>query len=169
MIQQVGVIALLLTGFGGRLAAQDTAVAGPMAERLRQQIEDRFGERLSQELGLTGDQSVKVRGILASWAVKRRNLEREERQLRNQLSAAMRPGVAANDQAVTRLVDGVLAGRGAMVQTFRDEMAELGTVLSPVQRAQYLLLRDRLLQRVQELRQERQANGPPLGRRLRPR
>ncbi len=169
MIQQVGVIALLLTGFGGRLAAQDTAVAGPMAERLRQQIEDRFGERLSQELGLTGDQSVKVRGILASWAVKRRNLEREERRLRNQLSAAMRPGVAANDQAVTRLVDGVLAGRGAMVQTFRDEMAELGTVLSPVQRAQYLLLRDRLLQRVQELRQERQANGPPLGRRLRPR
>ena len=169
MIQQVGVVALLLTGFGGRLATQDTAVAGPMAERLRQQIEERFGERLSQELGLTDDQSVKVRGILASWAVKRRNLEREERQLRNQLSAAMRPGVAANDQAVTRLVDGVLAGRGAMVQTFRDEMAELGTVLSPVQRAQYLLLRDRLLQRVQELRQERQANGPPLGRRLRPR
>ncbi len=169
MIERVGVIALLLIGFGGGLAAQDTAVAGPMAERLRQQIEDRFGERLSQELGLTDDQSVKVRGILASWAVKRRNLEREERQLRNQLSAAMRPGVAANDQAVTRLVDGVLAGRGAMVQTFRDEMAELGTVLSPVQRAQYLLLRDRLLQRVQELRQERQANGPPLGRRLRPR
>ncbi len=83
----------------------------------------------------------------------------------------MRPGVAANDQAVSRLVDAILATRGAMVQTFQDEMAELGTVLSPVQRAQYLLLRDRLLQRVQELRQERQAEGgrPPLARRLRPR
>ena len=169
MIHRVGVIAILVTAVGGRLRAQDTAVAGPVAERLRQQIEDRFGERLSQELGLTDDQSVKVRGVLASWAVKRRNLEREERQQRTQLSAAMRPGVAANDQAVTRLVDAVMATRGAMGQTYRDEMAELGTVLSPVQRAQYLLLRDRLMQRVQELRQERQANGPLLGRRLRPR
>ena len=101
--------------------------------------------------------------------MKRRNLDREERQQRNQLAAAMRPGVAANDQTVTRLVDAVLTIRSAMVQTYRDEMAELGTVLSPVQRAQYLLLRDRLMQRVQELRQERQANGPVLGRRFRPR
>lgn len=169
MIRRVGVIAILLTALGGSVRAQDTAVAGPVAERLRRQIEDRFGERLSQELGLTDDQSVKVRGVLASWAVKRRNLEREERQERNQLAAAMRPGVAANDQAVTRLVDAVLTIRSAMAQTYRDEMAELGTVLSPVQRAQYLLLRDRLMQRVQELRQERQANGPVLGRRFRPR
>ncbi len=171
MIQRVVVFAMLASGFADRLAAQDTAVAGPMAERLRQQIEVRFGERLSEELGLTDGQSVKVRGILATWAVKRRNLEREDRQQRAELSAAMRPGVAANDQAVSRLVDAILATRGAMVQTFRDEMAELGTVLSPVQRAQYLLLRDRLLQRVQELRQERQAEGgrPPLARRLRPR
>lgn len=169
MIRRVGVIAILLSALGGSVRAQDTAVAGPVAERLRRQIEDRFGERLSQELGLTDDQSVKVRGVLASWAVKRRNLEREERQERNQLAAAMRPGVAANDQAVTRLVDAVLTIRSAMAQTYRDEMAELGTVLSPVQRAQYLLLRDRLMQRVQELRQERQANGPVLGRRFRPR
>ncbi len=171
MIQRVVVFAMLASGFADRLAAQDTAVAGPMAERLRHQIEVRFGERLSEELGLTDGQSVKVRGILATWAVKRRNLEREDRQQRAELSAAMRPGVAANDQAVSRLVDAILATRGAMVQTFQDEMAELGTVLSPVQRAQYLLLRDRLLQRVQELRQERQAEGgrPPLARRLRPR
>ena len=157
-------------GFAGRLPAQDTAVTGPMAERLRQQIELRFGERLSEELGLTDGQSVKVRGVLATWAVKRRNLEREDCQLRTELSAAMRPGVAANDQAVSRLVDAILATRGALVQTYRDEMAELGTVLSPVQRAQYLLLRDRFLQRAQELRQERQVEGrPPLARRLLPR
>ncbi len=165
-------VAVLVIGWlwvGARpLRGQDPAPQGLPVERLRQQIEERFGERLSEELGLTEDQSVKVRGILASWAVKRRNLEREERQQRNQLTTAMRPGVAANDQEVTRLVDAILTTRATMAQAVRGEVTELGSVLSPVQRAQYLLLRDRLLQRVQEVREQRQANGP-LARRLRPR
>ena len=168
MTRYLGVLGLLVGVVTGGLQAQDTTMTGPGVERLRQQIEDRFGERLSQELGLTDDQSVKVWGILASWAAKRRNLEREERQLRSQLTGAMRPGVAANDREVTRFVDEVLTTRAAMVQTYRGEMTELGSVLSPVQRAQYLLLRDRLLQRVQEVREQRQANGP-FARRLRPR
>lgn len=159
MVRLTGALIIIGAVLGGRLQAQDTAIRGPAAEGLRQQIEGRFGQRLSQELGLSDEQSVKVRGILASWAVRRRNLEREERQQRAQLAAAMRPGVAANDQVVTRLVDAVLATRAAMVQTHRDEMTELATVLSPVQRAQYLLLRDRLIQRVQEIREQRQAPG----------
>ncbi len=168
MRRLVAVLVISWSSGGNRpLLAQDPAPQGPGVERLRQQIEDRFSERLSEELGLTDDQSVKVRGILASWAVKRRNLEREERQERTQLTTTMRPGVAANDQEVTRLVDAILTTRAAMAQTFRGEMTELGSVLSPVQRAQYLLLRDRLLQRVQEVREQRKAAGP-LARRLRP-
>ena len=140
--------------------AQDTsAVEGPRAENLRRMIEERFGERLTLELGLSDDQAAAVRGVLSSWAIKRRTLEREDRRLKQDLAAAMRPGVAANDETVNRLVDALMNARVAYVQTFKDELKDLTTVLTPVQRAQYVLLRDRLLQRVQEVRNQRQQNG----------
>lgn len=143
--------------FGATTArAQDTLPDGPRAEQLRQLIEDRFAERLNVELGLTPEQSPKVRGILAGWAAKRRVIEQDERRLRQQLAGSMRPGVAANEAGVAKLTDNILSSRVAYAQTFKDEVAELGSVLSPVQRAQYVLLRDRLLQRIQEVRNQRQ-------------
>jgi hypothetical protein len=57
---------------------------------------------------------------------------------------------------VGRLVDALTERRVAYAETFRDEMREVSAILTPVQRGQYLLLRDRLIQRVQEIRQSRQ-------------
>lgn len=166
---------MILVGVAGLLdvapvVGQDTAAIaeGPRAERLRQLIEDRFAERLTVELGLSDDQAAKMRGVLTTWATKRRTLEREDRSLRQQLAAAMRPGVAAEERTVTRLTDRILAARIEYVQTFKDELGDLSSVLSPVQRAQYLLLRDRLMQRVQDVRNQRAANqSPRLPNRLR--
>ncbi len=143
-------------------AAQDSAGIpdGLRAERLRQLIEERFAERLTIELGLTDDQVARVRGVLTTWATKRRTLEREDRSLRDQLAGAMRRGVAADERTVIRLTDRILAARIEYVQTFKDEIGDLAPVLSPVQRAQYVLLRDRLMQRVQEIRSQRAANLP---------
>jgi hypothetical protein len=156
-----GLVPLMLAA--APVAGQDTATVpeGPRAERLRQLIEDRFAERLKVELGLTDEQVPKVHAILGSWAAKRRALEREDRALRQGLAAAMRPGVAAEERAVTRVTDRLLAARVEYVETFRGELAELASILSPVQRAQYVLLRDRLLQRVQEIRNQRAAGSPP--------
>jgi len=152
-----GVLVLL----SSTATAQDSAVVeGPRAERLRELIEERFAERLRVELALSDDQAAKLRGVLATWASRRRALEREERRLREELNAAMRRGVAANEETVNRLVDRIIDGRLAYVQTFKDELKDLVPVLSPVQRAQYVLMRDRLLQRVQEIRNQRQ---PGLG------
>ena len=167
-------LAVALAGVGRPRAAvgQDTAAIaeGPRTERLRQLIEDRFAERLTIELGLTDDQAAKVRGVLTTWATKRRTLEREDRSLHQQLAAAMRPGVAADERAVSRLTDRILTSRVEYVQTFRDEQADLTPILSPVQRAQYVLLRDRLIQRVQEIRDQRAVTRPGgrLLNRLRP-
>ncbi|MEO8449658.1 MAG: Spy/CpxP family protein refolding chaperone [Gemmatimonadota bacterium] len=148
----------LLTGAAIPLFAQDSAATDDpvRAERLRLLIEDRFAERLSLDLGLTDDQSGKVRVILGTWAGKRRAMEREDRRLRQSLVATMRPGVAANPDSVTRLVDAMTSARIGYAQTFRDELKDLSAVLSPVQRGQYVLLRDRFLQRIQEVRAERQ-------------
>jgi Spy/CpxP family protein refolding chaperone len=146
---------MLLAGVASRARSQDTLPEPVRAESLRQTIEDRFGDQLIRDLGLTDDQAAKVRGVLATWATKRRTLEREERRLRRALADEMRPGVAAEEAKVTRMVDGLLDGRLAYVQTFRDELKDLASLLTPVQRAQYVLLRDRVLQRVQEIRSQR--------------
>lgn len=162
---------LLLAGIGGGTipaAAQDTAPNPVRAERLRREIEERFGERLKQELALSDDQAVKVRAALAGMAVRRRGFELHERRLRQALAGQLRPGVAANPDSVAKLVDALTAGRVVYAETFRDEMRELGAILTPVQRGQYFLLRDRLMQRVQEILEQRPPGAPGARRGLPP-
>ena len=123
-----GILALgVIVALPAAAAAQDTVADPGRAEQLRLRIEQRFGERLKEELGLTADQ--------------------------------LRPGIAANADSVARLVDALTTHRIAYAQTFKDEMRELSTILNPVQRGQYLMLRDRLMQRAEELRQGRLQPG----------
>jgi hypothetical protein len=74
----------------------------------------------------------------------------------------LRPGVAANPDNVSRFVDGLNVNRVAYAETFRDEMKELAPILSPVQRGQFQVARDRLLQRVRDLQSQR-PNGAGRG------
>ena len=123
------------------------------AEQLRQMIDQRFGERIREDLGLTEDQFNRLRVAMATVAAKRRILQEEEMRLRGALAFQLRPGIAANADSVARLVDGLTNQRVAFAQTFRDEMRELAAILTPVQRGQYLMLRDQLAARAEELRQ----------------
>ena len=158
----ISVVAMLSLVVAPLAAAQDTALPDPVrAERLRQQIEQRFGERLKEELGLTDEQVSRLRVSLAALAAKRRGLEEDERRTRQALASQLRPGIAANPDSVARLVDALTNHRVVFAQTFKDEMRELSTILNPVQRGQYLMLRDRLMQRAQELMQNRMGNQPP--------
>jgi hypothetical protein len=162
MMRAIGVVVLaLLVGSGSRAFAQDTLNDPIRAERLRQQIETRFGERLKEELGLSPDQATRLRVALAGLAVRRRSMEQEERVLRQALAAQLRPGIAASPDSVAKLVDALTTHRLTYAQTFKDEMRELTTILSPVQRGQYLLLRDRLMQRIIEAQQERALQRAP--------
>lgn len=156
----IGLLLVALLGRAPALAAQDTLGDPVRSERLRQLIEERFGERLKEELGLTADQTTRLRLSLGGLAVRRRGMELEERGLRQALAAQLRPGIAANADSVARLVDALTNQRVAYAQTFKDEMRELSAILTPVQRGQYLLLRDRLMQRVAELRQGRVQQPP---------
>ena len=165
----IGLLAAVLLTQASPLFAQDTLNDPVRTERLRQLIEERFGGRLKEELGLTPDQTTRLRVTLAGLAARRRGMEQEERGMRQALAAQLRPGVAANADSVARLVDALTNHRVAYAQTFRDEMRDLSAILNPVQRGQYLLLRDRLMQRAAELQQGRQQEVLPLrGVRRRP-
>lgn len=137
--------------------AQSPEPGGTMAEAelLRQRIEERFAERLRTELDLTDEQSRQLRETSREFALKRRELFRDERESRLALEGQMRPGIAADQDSVARLTDRIARSRGALSQSYQDELEAL-TFLTPVQRARYFSLRERLLDRVRDAQVQRQ-------------
>lgn len=148
------------------LRAQDSATAGLRAPALRRQIEERFATRIKEQLGLNDDQMTRLRATSTKFGGRRRELEQRQLTMRRALGEQLRPGVAANKDSVARLTDELMAGRVSYVQTFKDELAELKTYLDPVQRAELLALRERILRRAKEFKEGRDdAAGGMRGRR----
>lgn len=131
--------------------------------QLLRMIEERFAAQVQQELVLNDDQMVRVRRILTTSATRLRQLEGQERGVQQALRHQLRPGVAAQTDSVVRLLDRLTSLRVEVAQAAGEEIRELAAVLSPVQQAQYVLMRDRLRARAQELRMQRGPLTPPGG------
>ncbi len=134
---------------------RDTAEAA----RLRTQIEQRFSERVQQELKLTPDQATKLRASQERFGTRRRALMQQQMARRRALDEQMQPGVAANSDSVRKLMDGMRSARAEMIKIEQEEDQEMSGYLSPVQRARYQHMRERLMQRVGEMRQMRRERG----------
>ena len=67
----------------------------------------------------------------------------------------MQPGIAANRDSVSKLTDAAAEIRVQYAQSFREELRETSKFLDPVQRARLFTMRERLLQKVREIRSER--------------
>ncbi|MGH7702218.1 MAG: Spy/CpxP family protein refolding chaperone [Gemmatimonadales bacterium] len=154
-------LALLLLA-AAPLAAQQESPDSARVGELRRRIEDRFAARVQEELGLTDAQTAKMKATGSTYFTKRRGYEADERRLRAALAGQLRPGVAANQDSVSRLTDGLLDLKFKYVQSYRDELKEMSSYLSPVQRAQFFIMRERLLERVREARRAREGEegGP---------
>jgi len=155
-------------------AQQDSATVPDSAERerLQQEIERRFGAVVQQRLGLTNDQADRLRDTEERFRTRRRAIVRQQLLLRFGLQDQMRPGQAANADSVRRLMDAIQANRSDLLRLDQDQDREMAGYLTPVQRAQYQMLRERLLQRLQEVRRERARPGegrPGVRSRRRPR
>jgi Spy/CpxP family protein refolding chaperone len=150
------------------LAAQEpVAPAQPdtaEAERLRAQIEQRFSQRVQEELRLTPDQAAKLRASQERFGGQRRTLLRQQMERRRALEDQMQPGVAANADSVRKLMDANQAARAQMLKIEQDEDREMATYLTPVQRARYQQMRERLMGRVMEMRAQRRGAGGGGGR-----
>lgn len=151
------------------LAAQqpDQAVAADTGEaaRLRQDIENRYAERVRQVLGLSDDQAAKLRATQERFRSRRQEIRQQQLQLRGALADQMRPGVAANPDSVRGLMDRIQSNRLSQVQLEQDQDREMAGYLTPVQRAQYQIMRERLLQRVAQERNGRGLDGGGAGAR----
>jgi hypothetical protein len=143
-----------LVALAGPLKAQDPTGNPLPGEELRRRIEERFAARVQEELALNDEQAARMRVTVRQYFAKRRALEAEERSLRSAMSGQLRPGVAADQDSVSRLMNAIIDGRKRYVETYRDEMKDMSAYLSPVQRAQYFMMRERLLDRVRAAREQ---------------
>ena len=143
-------VLLIVTPLHVALAQGPDSTSGQRRDSLRQRIDDRFAARVQQELGLTNDQAAKLRASSQTFAARRRELRTKEIALREALAAQLRPGIAANQDSVTKLTDALLDLRVSSAQTSRDEMKEMAKYLNPVQRARVLLIRERMIRRFEE-------------------
>jgi len=127
------------------------------AAQMRAQIEARFGQRVQQELGLTDQQMERLRTAARANEDRMRDLNRRDEDMHRAVMDQLRPGVAANQDSLGRLLDGIAAARVQRAQSEQQEMRELGQFLNPVQRARLLMMRHQLAQRVNQIR----AGGAP--------
>lgn len=144
---------LLIAGLTTPLLAQDSG-APHHRPRLRERVERRFGERIREELQLTDDQAAKLRDVARENGARRHELRRRERALKRSLEEQLRAGEGADQDSVARLTRELLDLRVEYAESWREEAGNL-SFLTPVQRARLMVMRERLLHRVHEMRGER--------------
>jgi protein CpxP len=149
-------LAVLLLAVVPALAAQNPGDTTSAATgQLRQQFRERWNERVRTQLGLTADQSAQLQATEDRFAAQRRTIVQRQRGVQEALRAEVQPGGTANADSVRRLMDVRDQNRAAMGQLERDEDREMARYLTPVQRARYQLMRQRLQERIAEVRRQR--------------
>jgi len=135
----------------------------PRVQMLQEQVMQRFLTAYRNQAGLTPSQDRRFSEVFRRSLEERRALQQREQQLWRALEGQMRPGVGANPDSVTKLLDGVIAQRAAQVERARVEQREYAEFLTPVQRGQLVLMMERFQQQVEGIvrrRMEMQGGRP---------
>jgi Spy/CpxP family protein refolding chaperone len=148
---------LLLLVAAPALAAQqsdDTGRSVPV-ERLRQQIRQRWHMQVRRQLNLSDDQSARLQATEDRFFERRREIRQRQRAVLEALRSQLQPGMDASADSVRTLMEARDENRAAVAQLDRDEDNEMMAYLSPVQLARYQLMRQRLQERIAEMRRQR--------------
>jgi hypothetical protein len=124
---------------------------------LRAAIQQRFTQRVATELKLQEKQLAELRATSAKYAERRAELTRRSEELRTSLRRELRPGVAANDDSVEQVVRELTELQVQRAQVQQAELEELSGFLTPVQRARYLVMQQRLRQLIERAAERRAA------------
>ena len=143
------------------LPAQDVEVDQERPElteqqqRQLQELENRFIERVSDALDLNEEQARQLRQTLHTSREERVDVLRRRAALRRELDRSI--AQTAPDQArIQQLLDQRSALERRQAQIGQDEEARLGDFMTPVQKARFMYLRQRMAQALRD--RARQAN-----------
>lgn len=141
------------------LVAVPLAAQQPRRQALEQRIVEQFYENYRRQAALSPEQFNRFRGVATRALQQRRDRTQRERRLWMALEEQMRPGMAANSDSVTKLMDGIVALRLANVDQLKADDKEYATFLSPVQRAQLFLAFERFQRNIEDLIRRRLQGG----------
>jgi Spy/CpxP family protein refolding chaperone len=158
-MMRTAILALCL--FGLASAAHAQAGPGPGPERLRQMVVQRFLDNYRVQAGLTDEQYGKVQALVRQSFDKRRAIQERERGIVQALESQMRPGIAADQDSVTALLDQLQQIQQDRVDESRAEQQEFAQFLTPIQRAQFVLAFTRLEQQIEQVMRRRMEGAGP--------
>jgi len=130
-------------------------------QRLRQQVEMRFGQIVQTQLQLSESQMQQLRTAMRANQDRRRALARRDADVRRAMAAQMQPGVAADQDSLNRLLEAASRVRVEMAQSDDQFQRDL-VFLTPVQRVRLMMLMRRFEERIQEIRR-RNMQGRMMG------
>lgn len=136
---------------------------------LVQALQRRMLEVVQQTLGATDEQMRQLVEVNRKYEGERRTLNQRDREARQTIRAEVLRDSLADQNTVARMLDELVDVQKQRLDVFAREQRDLARFLSPVQRAKYATLQERLRKKVDQLRQQRQEKGfaPAQRRRLR--
>jgi Spy/CpxP family protein refolding chaperone len=137
-------------------ASASVPAPGTQRSQLEQQVRERFGRVVQQRLGLTDAQMTRLQQTNRRFEGERRQLLQQERQVRLALRSELGDDSAANQAHVDALIRRAIQIQRQRLDLVEREQGELAAFLSPVQRARYLDLQEKLRRRVEQLRTDRE-------------
>jgi len=152
-------------------AAPRQGAAAPNRLVLERQVRVRLQRVMRESLSLTDDQLTRLESAMLTFEGRRRELLREERQLRQALRDAI--GGSPRAPARTDVDEAMLASRldslvslqRRRIELIEQEQRELATFLTPLQRVQYFALQENLRRMLEQRRNGAGQPGRPAARR----
>jgi chromosome segregation ATPase len=127
---------------------------------LEAQVFSRFLDRIATELELSPAKRDQLAQALHESAQRRRTLAQEAWRLHAEL-ARLANDPNSRDDEISRTLTAIEELRDREHALWRDEQRALAAVLSPRQRAHFMVLRTQFNERALEMRGRRHSGGPP--------
>jgi hypothetical protein len=136
--------------------ARETPAVNPAQAEV---LMERFAQRVAEALRLDDRRAGRLQRELQTSRRERERIAIRTRELRRQLNQLVRQG-PADEARVGELLDELVDLQGQAAMVVVDEQKRLSEFLSPLQRARYLYLRQRLVRQALE-RQRARTDVPP--------
>ncbi len=155
------ILGVLLIFVTGPLTAQEQGP--PAREALRRQVLERFMRNFIEQAGLDDEQRVEFQRTTQRQFGERVQQQRRRRQLIRALDEQLRPGVAANPDSVTALLESLVVVGEDMAAAVRTHQDEYAAFLTAVQRGLFVIHYERFqrqIEAVQRRQMPRRGNRP---------
>jgi periplasmic protein CpxP/Spy len=123
--------------------------------RLEMEVRRNFARIVRQQVGLNDDQMRRLAPITQRYEQQRRQLQMQERDARVGLRQLVLGPQTADSAQVERLLQQLIGVQKRRVELLESEHRELAAFMSPMQRAKYAALQERIRRQLEQMRQRR--------------